>query len=137
MPTCGILGLPMSVASTVPSMTHLISLTTYEEKRVEEGKFHHPLAAGLLAVHGTGSAPSAQVGPARSVLLHGDQFADRKCFVQSDVPMDDLGHDQIPKLPFSRRPHVCTARTPLHCHSGRDGLEINPGAKPDLQAPSR
>ena len=27
MPACGILGLPMSVASTVPSITHLISLT--------------------------------------------------------------------------------------------------------------
>eukprot|EP00439_Symbiodinium_sp_Y106_P084158 s176_g25.t1 len=43
MPTCGILGLPMSVASTVPSMTHLISLTTYEEKRVEEGIRKEPV----------------------------------------------------------------------------------------------
>ena len=43
MPTCGILGLPMSVASTVPSMTHLISLTTYEEKQVEEGIRKEPV----------------------------------------------------------------------------------------------
>ncbi|CAE7601286.1 Slc4a1 [Symbiodinium natans] len=37
MPACGILGLPMSVASTVPSITHLISLTTYEERHLSVG----------------------------------------------------------------------------------------------------
>jgi len=31
-PACAVLGLPLSVASTVPSITHVISLTTYELK---------------------------------------------------------------------------------------------------------
>ena len=38
MPTCAVLGLPMSVASTVPSITHVISLTTYEEKVLPVGE---------------------------------------------------------------------------------------------------
>ena len=32
------LGLPLSVASTVPSITHVISLTTYEVKQLPEGE---------------------------------------------------------------------------------------------------
>jgi len=33
-----VLGLPLSVASTVPSITHVISLTTYEVKQLPEGE---------------------------------------------------------------------------------------------------
>ncbi|CAE7709723.1 Slc4a10, partial [Symbiodinium pilosum] len=37
LPVCAVLGLPLSVASTVPSITHVISLTTYEVKQLPEG----------------------------------------------------------------------------------------------------
>ncbi|CAE7235260.1 SLC4A10 [Symbiodinium sp. CCMP2592] len=38
LPVCAVLGLPLSVASTVPSITHVISLTTYEVKQLPEGE---------------------------------------------------------------------------------------------------
>ncbi|CAE7233036.1 SLC4A1 [Symbiodinium pilosum] len=38
LPACAVLGLPLSVASTVPSITHVISLTTYEVKQLPEGE---------------------------------------------------------------------------------------------------
>ncbi|CAE7261702.1 SLC4A9, partial [Symbiodinium sp. CCMP2456] len=38
LPICAVLGLPLSVASTVPSITHVISLTTYEVKQLPEGE---------------------------------------------------------------------------------------------------
>ena len=38
LPVCAVLGLPLSVASTVPSITHVISLTTYEVQQLPEGE---------------------------------------------------------------------------------------------------
>jgi len=38
LPVCAVLGLPLSVASTVPSITHVISLTTYDVKQLPEGE---------------------------------------------------------------------------------------------------
>mmetsp|Transcript_49253 Transcript_49253/g.88570 ORF Transcript_49253/g.88570 Transcript_49253/m.88570 type:complete len:582 (+) Transcript_49253:99-1844(+) len=38
LPACAVLGLPLSVASTVPSITHVISLTTYDVKQLPEGE---------------------------------------------------------------------------------------------------
>ena len=38
LPVCAVLGLPLFVASTVPSITHVISLTTYEVKQLPEGE---------------------------------------------------------------------------------------------------
>ncbi|CAE7472777.1 SLC4A1 [Symbiodinium natans] len=38
LPACAVLGLPLSVASTVPSITHVISLTTYEVKQLPQGE---------------------------------------------------------------------------------------------------
>jgi len=37
-PVCALLGLPLAVASTVPSLTHLMSLTTYTVERLPEGE---------------------------------------------------------------------------------------------------
>lgn len=37
-PVCAVLGLPLSVASTVPSITHVISLTTYEVQQLPQGE---------------------------------------------------------------------------------------------------
>ncbi|CAE6945319.1 Slc4a1 [Symbiodinium sp. CCMP2592] len=37
-PVCAVLGLPLSVASTVPSITHVISLTTYEVQELPQGE---------------------------------------------------------------------------------------------------
>ena len=42
LPACAVLGLPLSVASTVPSITHVISLTTYEVKQLPEGEIKRP-----------------------------------------------------------------------------------------------
>ena len=38
LPVCAVLGLSLSVASTVPSITHVISLTTYEVQQLPEGE---------------------------------------------------------------------------------------------------
>jgi len=37
-PICALLGLPLAVASTVPSVTHLMSLTTYTIEKLPEGR---------------------------------------------------------------------------------------------------
>ncbi|CAJ1388130.1 unnamed protein product [Effrenium voratum] len=42
LPACAVLGLPLSVASTVPSITHVISLTTYEVKQLPQGETKVP-----------------------------------------------------------------------------------------------
>jgi len=38
LPACAVLGLPLSVASTVPSITHVISLTTYDVQQMPGGE---------------------------------------------------------------------------------------------------
>eukprot|EP00434_Breviolum_minutum_P041859 symbB.v1.2.037242.t1/scaffold5443.1/size27125/4 len=43
LPACAVLGLPLSVASTVPSITHVISLTTYEVKQLPKGERKVPV----------------------------------------------------------------------------------------------
>jgi len=43
LPACAVLGLPLSVASTVPSITHVISLTTYEVKQLPQGERKVPV----------------------------------------------------------------------------------------------
>lgn len=43
VPVCAVLGLPLSVASTVPSITHVLSLTTYELKQLPEGEVKVPV----------------------------------------------------------------------------------------------
>ncbi|CAE7529263.1 SLC4A4 [Symbiodinium necroappetens] len=43
LPVCAVLGLPLSVASTVPSITHVISLTTYDVKQLPEGERKVPV----------------------------------------------------------------------------------------------
>ena len=43
LPVCAILGLPLSVASTVPSITHVISLTTYEVQQLPKGERKVPV----------------------------------------------------------------------------------------------
>eukprot|EP00438_Fugacium_kawagutii_P013650 Skav213123 [mRNA] locus=scaffold107:116200:123504:+ [translate_table: standard] len=43
LPACAILGLPLSVASTVPSITHVISLTTYEVQQLPKGERKVPV----------------------------------------------------------------------------------------------
>eukprot|EP00913_Durusdinium_trenchii_P019484 g18316.t1 len=43
LPACAILGLPLSVASTVPSITHVISLTTYEVQQLPQGERKVPV----------------------------------------------------------------------------------------------
>ena len=43
LPVCAFLGLPLSVASTVPSITHVISLTTYEVKQLPNGERKVPV----------------------------------------------------------------------------------------------
>ena len=43
LPACAVLGLPLSVASTVPSITHVISLTTYEVKAASQGERKVPV----------------------------------------------------------------------------------------------
>ena len=43
LPACAVLGLPLSVASTVPSITHVISLTTYEVKQLPQGERKIPV----------------------------------------------------------------------------------------------
>ncbi|CAE7528425.1 Slc4a8, partial [Symbiodinium pilosum] len=43
LPACAVLGLPLAVASTVPSITHVISLTTYEVKQLPQGERKVPV----------------------------------------------------------------------------------------------
>ncbi|CAK9084984.1 unnamed protein product [Durusdinium trenchii] len=43
LPACAFLGLPLSVASTVPSITHVISLTTYEVQQLPQGERKVPV----------------------------------------------------------------------------------------------
>lgn len=43
LPACAMLGLPLSVASTVPSITHVISLTTYEVQQLPKGERKVPV----------------------------------------------------------------------------------------------
>ena len=43
LPACAVLGLPLSVASTVPSITHVISLTTYDVQQMPGGERKVPV----------------------------------------------------------------------------------------------
>ena len=51
LPACAVLGLPLSVASTVPSITHVISLTTYEVKQLPKGERKVPACWRIILHH--------------------------------------------------------------------------------------